>query len=595
LSFLNPTALGLLFLSIPLVAIYFLKVRPRLKQTTTFFLWDELFEEKKSSALFQKLRDWLSLLLMLLVLFFIIFSISEPSFSGDNKKDYLIIVDNSASMATKGEHGMRLELAKEKARSLISAMSLSTKVSVLTLSNGLRSLQTRTSNRKSLNESIDSIETSLYGRNQSLLEHFIQNKDISKNFRVFMITDKGFDPFEGAEIVEMIKVGGHAENIGITDFDIRYSMTKSGSIDLFFRLVSTYTETKEVSLIFSHGDEEQILKVIPCTVKPGINKPEIFSSENNLPGKYTLRCEIEDALEMDNNAFAILPEIVPIKTSIIGEDRFYLEKCVTAFKGYESIMALVDREADLTLSNGIVSNENKANIVFNPIAKSSVAEVIGEINQIGLISVVNKEHPLSKIIDWENVVFKGVRKIKLPPSAFVLVSTESGDPLVYLVKTKSTSTLVVNMNPKESNFFLNPYFPMLVYASAHEMLNLKTGEPVLYRPGQIPNIGGLNEDSTLELFEKFELDENANEDGSEIKKKAFPFSKLGFIDVETPQGEKSFACSIIGKNESLINDADFKTTLKAVHMGLSPSKVLVYLALFVLVLECMLYHYRKVG
>ena len=51
---------------IPLVAVYLLKVRPKRRAVTALFLWEAAFDQKKNTALFQRLRNWLSLLLMIL-------------------------------------------------------------------------------------------------------------------------------------------------------------------------------------------------------------------------------------------------------------------------------------------------------------------------------------------------------------------------------------------------------------------------------------------------------------------------------------------------------------------------------------------------
>ena len=66
MTFLQPAMLWSLLVLLPLAAIYFLKVRPRRKPTTAFFLWEKIFQEKRASSLFQRLRDAWSLLLMLL-------------------------------------------------------------------------------------------------------------------------------------------------------------------------------------------------------------------------------------------------------------------------------------------------------------------------------------------------------------------------------------------------------------------------------------------------------------------------------------------------------------------------------------------------
>ena len=64
MKFLAPLFFWSFLSFIPLVAIYFLKVRPRRKETTAYFLWSRVFTEKKATSLFNRLRDMLSLILL---------------------------------------------------------------------------------------------------------------------------------------------------------------------------------------------------------------------------------------------------------------------------------------------------------------------------------------------------------------------------------------------------------------------------------------------------------------------------------------------------------------------------------------------------
>ena len=64
MKFLAPLFFWSFLSFLPLVAIYFLKVRPRRREATAYFLWNRVFTEKKSTSLFQRLRDLLSLLLL---------------------------------------------------------------------------------------------------------------------------------------------------------------------------------------------------------------------------------------------------------------------------------------------------------------------------------------------------------------------------------------------------------------------------------------------------------------------------------------------------------------------------------------------------
>ena len=48
MSFAAPGLLWALLALLPLAALFFLRVKPRKKPTSAFFLWQKVFEDKKS-------------------------------------------------------------------------------------------------------------------------------------------------------------------------------------------------------------------------------------------------------------------------------------------------------------------------------------------------------------------------------------------------------------------------------------------------------------------------------------------------------------------------------------------------------------------
>ena len=81
MTFLSPTMLWSLAVLVPLAAIYFLKVRPRRKPTTAYFLWERIFQEKRASSLFHRLRDVWSLVLMALAAAAVCFALARPEWA----------------------------------------------------------------------------------------------------------------------------------------------------------------------------------------------------------------------------------------------------------------------------------------------------------------------------------------------------------------------------------------------------------------------------------------------------------------------------------------------------------------------------------
>ena len=68
MNFLSLTSLLLFGLALPIVLLYILKLRRRREPVSTLMFWEQLFREKQTTSLFQKLKHLLSLLFQLLFL-----------------------------------------------------------------------------------------------------------------------------------------------------------------------------------------------------------------------------------------------------------------------------------------------------------------------------------------------------------------------------------------------------------------------------------------------------------------------------------------------------------------------------------------------
>jgi hypothetical protein len=104
MTFLHPAYLYLGFLLLPLALLYLLKVRPRRRVTTTLFLWEQVLSERKSSALFRRFRDLLSLLMLTAAMIAAILGLAGPVLKDRERVTSLIIViDNSTASGAKSD------------------------------------------------------------------------------------------------------------------------------------------------------------------------------------------------------------------------------------------------------------------------------------------------------------------------------------------------------------------------------------------------------------------------------------------------------------------------------------------------------------
>ena len=133
MSLVNPTALLLAGLALPIIVFYILKIRLRRVPVSTLLFWQQIFEEKKPRSLWQRLRHLLSLLLQLAFLAFLVFALADPIFRWQQAqaRRLVLVVDNSASMNASDVRPSRLEAAKAEGRRLIDGMRLGDELAII--------------------------------------------------------------------------------------------------------------------------------------------------------------------------------------------------------------------------------------------------------------------------------------------------------------------------------------------------------------------------------------------------------------------------------------------------------------------------------
>src|SRR3954465_13969831 len=108
-TFLNPwTAAAAAAVAIPaLLVLYFLKLRRREMAVSSTLLWKKAVQDLQVNAPFQKLRRNLLLLLQLLLLLFLLLALSRPVtfFQPGAGKSTVLLIDRSASIATRDAGG----------------------------------------------------------------------------------------------------------------------------------------------------------------------------------------------------------------------------------------------------------------------------------------------------------------------------------------------------------------------------------------------------------------------------------------------------------------------------------------------------------
>lgn len=153
-------ALILLLVPLAIVLLYFLKLKRQPLSVPSTFLWKKSIEDLHVNALFQWLRNNLLLILQLLVVLFLIYAFMDFRLHGRSTqgKHYIVMIDNSASMAATDIAPSRLHWAKAEAQKEIDAASDTDVGMVIVFNSSAEILQSYTNNRAQLRRAIESIQ-----------------------------------------------------------------------------------------------------------------------------------------------------------------------------------------------------------------------------------------------------------------------------------------------------------------------------------------------------------------------------------------------------------------------------------------------------
>jgi hypothetical protein len=584
MSFLNPNALWAFLGLIPLIALYFLKVRPDKKSTTTLFLWNRIYKEKKQNGLFKNLRDLISLIILILAFSAIALAMGKPVFTPkDSKRDLVLLLDNSASMSTIEQSKQRLQEAKTIVKNIIKSLTSSQNVIIATISDTLTIVTNATNNQRALLKGVEEIQQTELPLKSNELFSIFKNKNIMPDSRFILISDGCFQGNDKLDKLELIKIGKDVDNIGISSFDLRQIPSSNNSIGLFFQLVSTFKGQQEVDIMLAQGTPENIVKIIPVTVTPGKNKPQILTFSDQRTGKWFLTIDRQDAMALDNQAFAQLNAPSPLRINLdVPDDQPFFRQCIESFRASGQLMKVDDQNPEIAISFKAKNTNTLSKVIFNPQGESAFWQGDMSVLEQPTPTVLLPEHPAIRFSSLDTLPFDGAKNITAPKNSIILVETESKVPLLYKTTVDDVSAFVVNMDPMKSQLYFNIYFPIIIYSLSYDLAgreaekkyNFSTGTFLKVSPSQ--KINGPN--GTIPSI------------NNSVK-----VDKAGFYEKTVGEQKESYAVSLTNKFESLVSNQQLQSNAKPIEANFPATDLLLILALILVSGECMLYHRRKVG
>ncbi len=578
MTFTSPAYLWILAALAPLIAIYFLKIRPRRMPVNAFFLWQQIFDQKKASSLFQRLRDLLSLLLLALVIGALALAAAGPTFEKEDKRDLLIVLDVSPSMKGKQSGQETIRLAKNRTREMIEALNGTRRAALAVASGDLRFLCHLSAAPKDLLDALAKVEVSdLPATNAAVraLNAFVENP--GKGHRVLLLTDgnggwDGLDPK-----VEVIRLAQKTSNAGIVAADLAWAESGGDEARFFYRIASTFPEQKSAELELRHEDGGGLMRLVPVTLKVGQEASGTLDVEKAKPGRWRAVLRIDDALATDNEVAMGLADRRPVSVRLETKDAYFFERSVDAFAKTGGQLVRVDRGGELVISQGTVADDARV-LVFAPSGTSPFWKSVGD--EIEVLAAENKavDHPLTRVIDLEAIRFEGARKVEPADGSLVLAASDAGQPLIWKSQVAGRSAVVVNLDPSRGDLFLAPWFPAIIHGAALHLAERESSMLSTYPTG-----------SRVEAAGHFKTP-----DGKDFENET-RIGRRGFYQLERAGVSVPFGGGLMDRAESLLDGSGPKGNAQAVASGYPLAFWLIVLAVLVLTGESLLYHRRKAG
>ena len=526
MSFLAPTAFAFAA-AIPVVIVFYLLKRKRVvKLVSSSLLWQKFLAETQASAPFQKLRhNWL-LILQILMLALIVFALTRPYFSGDQKQGalYVAILDASASMQATDVEPSRFESARDEARDLVSSMKDNDQMVVLRAASNTRVMQSSTGEKGALRRAIDACEPSdsptRLVEALKLAQTLIENRMFAE---VHLFSDGAIDEIEGMHIKDIPvvyhKVGERSDNLGVVQLDVKAHPDDPAQKAVFASVgnYSEQTQRTQLELRFNN----QMLASRSLNVPGGTNAQEVFLVPQSEDGVFTVTLSNEDDLKVDNQASAVSLMPHPVKVLLVTPGNRFLEKSLRSIPNIdlEVVPALVGDAADqdVVVLDGVIPAEwPKPNVLAINVARPGWFAAVGEVEYPSVVDA-KATHALLRFVDFDTVDIARSKAVKTPSWALPIVESQQ-TPLILAGEFERQSVIWIGFDTLESTWPLRVAYPIFMQnavewlnpalANAAE-LSVRSGEP--FRLPLLESLGAASVELPDGSTEELVLDEGATE------------------------------------------------------------------------------------
>jgi uncharacterized membrane protein len=499
MSFLTPLALAFFALSVPLVLLYFLKVRRRERTVSSLLLWHTSVRDREASTFFQRLHRDPLLILQLLALLALALALARPvaTVMGQGARKVVVVLDTSASMKARDVSPSRFEAARAGAVSLVRGLGEGAEVMVIEAGVQPKVTAALARDRERALAAIRSAQPhDLPTRVQEAVRTARALVAAEARAEIHVFTDGAFTLPQSEDItdprVRWIGVGRGGQNVAITGLAIRKNYYGAFDYQAFVSLVNYSAEQQTFSFRLEIDGKSIAEKDV--TLDPNVRRSVVLPFSHNGGGTVIARLKVDDDLVVDNVAYAVLPPPRKIAVLLVSAGNLFLEKALKTDPQVSLEVRTPDQyqggmaDADVVVLDSVTPPRVGAGrfIFVNVVPPDVPLEVLGRLERPTIMDW-DRSHPVMRHVELAKVTMEDAMRIR-PLAAGRPVVEAVGGPLVYALEEPDRKALFVGFDLFKTDFPLRIAFPLVLSNTLRWLhpagldqasFQFATGQPIL--------------------------------------------------------------------------------------------------------------------
>ncbi|MBR4863110.1 MAG: BatA domain-containing protein [Oscillospiraceae bacterium] len=342
MRFMNPAGLWLL-LGVPvLIIIYLIKAQHEDRPVSSTFIWKLSSRFMKKRLPVQRIKKLLAFLLQLLLIVGISLMVARPAFNNGKSRDYIAIVDASASMQTKDENGTtRFDRALEEAEELAKEIDKGHTVSIILAGDKPSWLLQRSVSPSEVRLALEGADCAYGGCDTAAALALAQQLcERSKNPQVMFFTDNSYTDTKNIQAVDL---SNGEWNVAVTGAQ---SKAEKASTEFTGTLISHHRDATLTVGLRINGQLADA-KIVDCVADTETTVSFVTESKTSYDTAEVF-VETSDALQADNSYAICRSKERTYRVMLVSRSPLYLESALNALGTCQVTVAASPEEAELT-------------------------------------------------------------------------------------------------------------------------------------------------------------------------------------------------------------------------------------------------------